>query len=571
MNHDDEQPEQQASPDEPTAAVPTGEPTAAVPTGEPTAAVPTAAVPTGEVGDPGGTWQPGAAASTPPIQPAHPGGQVPPVGGGSWQAPGDPGTWASTYPGGAPGQHPGPYAAPGYYPGAGAHAPAGGPGPYPGGPAGGPPPGSWGAPPWWDHGPGPWGQPHAPASTHPVGRLAVVAVVGAVVAAALGVVIGHAVWQPPPVSSSVGIALPGSGGSGSGGSGSGGSGSGGSGSGGPSNASAIAQRVSPALVDINTTLNYQNEQAAGTGMVLTSNGEVLTNNHVIESSTSISVTDIGNGKTYAASVVGYDRTKDVAVLQLKNASGLTTVTTGDSSSVRTGDQVVAIGNAGGVGGTPSVAGGAVTALNQSITASDQGDGTTEQLSGLIETDADIQPGDSGGPLVNTSGKVIGMDTAASAGFQFQPTGGSGVQGYSIPINEALSIVRQIESGTATSSVHLGPTPFLGVQVTAPGGSSGSGFGGFGGIGSGIGSGSGGSQSSAGAQILTVIPGQAAANAGLQAGDVITSVGGHTVTSVNDLAQIMLEEKVGATVPVVYTDTSGQQRTVSVTLGSGPPQ
>ncbi|MDA8057752.1 MAG: trypsin-like peptidase domain-containing protein, partial [Actinomycetota bacterium] len=291
-----------------------------------------------------------------------------------------------------------------------------------------------------------------------MGRFAVIAVVGAVVAATLGVVIGHAVWQPPPVSSSVGIALPGSGGSGGSGSGSGLGGSGASG--GPANAAAIAQRVSPGLVDINTTLNYQNEQAAGTGMVLTPNGEILTNNHVIESSTSISVTDIGNGRTYSAVVVGYDRLKDVAVLQLQNASGLTTVTTGNSSSVRVGEQVVGIGNAGGVGGSPSVAGGTVTALNQAITATDQGDGTSEQLSGLIESNADIQPGDSGGPLVTTAGKVVGMDTAASAGFQFQPTGGSGVQGYSIPINEALSIARKITSGASSSSVHIGPTAFL---------------------------------------------------------------------------------------------------------------
>ena len=169
------------------------------------------------------------------------------------------------------------------------------------------------------------------------------------------------------------------------------------------------------------------------GMVLTSKGEVLTNNHVIEGATSISVTDVGNGVTYGAKVVGYDRTSDVAVLQLEKASGLKTVSLGNSSGVRTGQPVVGIGNAGGTGGTPSYAGGRVTALNQSITASDQGDGTSEQLTGLIETNADIQPGDSGGPLVNSGGKVVGMDTAASAGFSFQQ-GGSLTQGYSIPID-----------------------------------------------------------------------------------------------------------------------------------------
>ena len=173
-------------------------------------------------------------------------------------------------------------------------------------------------------------------------------------------------------------------------------GSGSSNSSGPSDVNAIASKVDPGLVDINTTLGYQQEQAAGTGIVLSSNGVILTNNHVIDGATSISVTDIGNHKTYTASVVGYDRTKDIAVLQLHNASGLQTATLGNSSNASVGENVVGVGNAGGTGGTPSAAGGTVTALNQSITASDDGDGTSEQLSGLIETNADIQPGDSGG-------------------------------------------------------------------------------------------------------------------------------------------------------------------------------
>ena len=224
--------------------------------------------------------------------------------------------------------------------------------------------------------------------------------------------------------------------------------SGSSNSSGPSDVSAIASKVDPGLVDINTTLGYQQEQAAGTGIVLSSNGVVLTNNHVIDGATSISVTDVGNQKTYTASVVGYDRTQDIAVLQLHNASGLQTATLGNSSNASVGEHVVGIGNAGGTGGTPSAAGGTVTALNQSITASDDGDGTSEQLSGLIQTNADIQPGDSGGALVNTSGDVLGVDTAASAGFSFQTNGPvSGNQGFAIPINTALSIARTIEAGT----------------------------------------------------------------------------------------------------------------------------
>ena len=269
-----------------------------------------------------------------------------------------------------------------------------------------------------------------------------------------------------------GGAFGGSGNSGnSGNTGSGNSGS--SNSSGPSDVNAIASKVDPGLVDINTTLGYQQEQAAGTGIVLSSNGVILTNNHVIDGATSISVTDIGNKKTYTASVVGYDRTKDIAVLQLHNASGLQTATLGNSSNASVGEDVVGIGNAGGTGGTPSAAGGTVTALNQSITASDDGDGTSEQLSGLIETNADIQPGDSGGALVDTSGDVLGIDTAASAGFSFQSNDqSSGNQGYAIPIDTALSLARAIEAGSGSSTVHIGETAFLGVEINAQGSSSG---------------------------------------------------------------------------------------------------
>src|SRR6202034_1499007 len=145
--------------------------------------------------------------------------------------------------------------------------------------------------------------------------------------------------------------------------------------------SQIASRVDPGLVDVKSTLGYQDATALGTGIVLTSSGEVLTNNHVINGATSVSVTDIGNGKTYKATVVGYDESQDIAVLQLSGASGLTTATTGNSSTVSVGNSVVALGNAGGLGGTPSVAAGSVVALNQSITASDESSGSSEQLSG----------------------------------------------------------------------------------------------------------------------------------------------------------------------------------------------
>jgi S1-C subfamily serine protease len=335
-------------------------------------------------------------------------------------------------------------------------------------------------------------------------------------------------------------------------------------------ASEIAARVDPGLVDVVSTDSYQQATAAGTGIVLTSNGEVLTNNHVIDGATSIKVTDVGNGKTYTATVVGYDASHDVAVLQLQGASGLTTASLGDSSTVQAGDSVVALGNAGGKGGTPSVATGTVTALNQSITASDDGSGVSEQLTGLLETNADIQPGDSGGSLVNAYGQVIGMDTAASSGSQFPgqsgQSGQSAEQAYAIPIDEALSIAKQIEAGTTSADVHIGATAFLGVQLGSSGGSnSGSGFGSFPGFG-----GQGGSQgNTSGVAIDGTLSGSPAANAGLGQGDTITAVGGQTVSTAGDVAHALVKYHPGDSISMTWTDQYGQSQTSNLTLTTGP--
>jgi S1-C subfamily serine protease len=323
-----------------------------------------------------------------------------------------------------------------------------------------------------------------------------------------------------------------------------GSGSVSSASGGPSNASAIALRVDPGLVDVNTTLGYLSEEAAGTGIVLTSTGEVLTNNHVVDGATSIRVTDVGNGRVYTATVVGYDRSSDIAVLKLHDASALKVASLGDSSTVRRGEAVVGIGNAGGVGGTPSVAGGSVKALDQSITATEQDGGNPENLGGLIEVNAYIQAGDSGGPLVNTSGKVVGMDTAASVGFSFQTTG---TDGYAIPINSAVAIAKKIESGHSSPSVHIGPTGFLGVQVESS--QSGS--------------------SPSGAVIHEVLPGSPAASGGLVAGDVITSLAGAAVHSAPGLTSLMQLHHPGDRLKVGWTDSTGGRHAATLRLATGP--
>ena len=373
--------------------------------------------------------------------------------------------------------------------------------------------------------------------------------------------------------------------------------------------SQIAARVSPGLVDVVSTLGDQNAEAAGTGMVLTSTGQVLTNNHVINGATSISVTDIGNGKTYTATVVGYDKTKDIAVLQLQNASGLQTVNLGDSSTVTVGQNVVAIGNAEGKGGTPSVVTGSVTALNQSITAGDEGSSDSEQLSGLIQTNAPIQPGDSGGPLVNSAGQVVGIDTAASSASQTpsaqaatpgqsqqgqsqqgqsQQGQSTATQAFSIPIDEAETIAAQIEAGTSSSTVHIGATGFLGIEVSSSAstgtGGDGSGFGGNGnggygngngGYGNGFGSGYGyggygdGGSTTSGATIAGVLSGSPAAGSGLTAGDVITAVGGQSVTSSSQIQSILGAYHPGDKVSISWTDASGQSQTATVALASGP--
>lgn len=419
----------------------------------------------------------------------------------------------------------------------------------------------------------PPGPPAPPPPSRPQGRTALKASAAALVlvaAVVAGGAAGRLIW---PSSASANVASPptttptttpssGLGGSGAypfgGGSGTGSNGgSGAEGSGGPSDVSSIAAKVDSAVVDINVVFTYQGEEGAGTGIVLTSNGLVLTNNHVIDDATKISVTDVGNGKTYSATVVGYDNTHDVALIQLQGASGLTTAQIAGSAASM-GESVVAIGNAGGAGGTPTSAGGSVTALNQSITASDELDSSYEQLAGLIEVNANIESGDSGGPLVNSAGQVVGMDTAASQGsFDFSA---SGNQGFAIPISQALSIVKQIESGKGNSVVHVGATAFLGVMVQAtatPG---------LGGAGS--------SSSTDGAPICDestcIVSGGPAQKAGLQPGDIITSVGGTKVTSSAQLTHALVPDHPGQTVKVTYLDPTGTQKTANVVLASGPP-
>jgi S1-C subfamily serine protease len=330
---------------------------------------------------------------------------------------------------------------------------------------------------------------------------------------------------------------------------------------GPLDEQALAAKVDPAIVDVTSQLKYNNATAEGTGMVISPSGLVLTNNHVIDQATSVSATLVVSGKTYPAQVVGYDAADDVALLQLQGASGLKTITLGDSAQVKVGQAVLALGNAGGRGGLPSTAQGTVNALNRTIQASDNGARTQETLRGMIQTDAPIQEGDSGGPLVNSDGKVIGMNTAANAS-SFGPNS-RGAVGFAIPINHAVSLANQIAAGRASATVHIGLAGFLGINVAdanSPGDCAANG-GGFGG------GGFGGSPVSAGALICQVFPGTPADSAGLTSGDVITSINGKTVGSADTLTTLMAAAHPGDQLAITYVDANGGRHSASATLSA----
>jgi S1-C subfamily serine protease len=314
-------------------------------------------------------------------------------------------------------------------------------------------------------------------------------------------------------------------------------------------ADAVASKVEPAIVDIDTVIQgvRGNSRAAGTGIVLTSNGDVLTNNHVVQGSTSIKVTFPSSGKTYTATAVGVSPTADVALVHIKGVSRLSTASFADSSSLSVGQPVVAIGNALGQG-TPSVTQGTITALDQSITAGDPG-GSSEQLNGLIESDASISPGDSGGSLVNSSGQVIGMITAGSTEGYSQSTN----DGFAIPASNALDVINQIRSGHSSSTVIIGPSGYMGVEVTDVDSFAGRRLG---------------LNVSSGALVTGVVSGSPADRAGITQDSVITAVDGTAISSADDLGPAIQGHKPGQKIQVTWIDQSGTH-TASLTLASGP--
>ncbi|HLJ99596.1 MAG TPA: trypsin-like peptidase domain-containing protein [Streptosporangiaceae bacterium] len=352
------------------------------------------------------------------------------------------------------------------------------------------------------------------------------------------------------------------------------------------NKAEVERAVDPGLVDITARLKYDSETAEGTGMIVSADGLVLTNNHVIDNSTSISAQLVRSGRVYQAQVVGYDASADIALLRLVGARELPVVTFGNSSQLTVGTPVLALGNAEGRGGaTP--AGGLISALGRSIDASDQGSGTTEDLPDMEQTTAQIQQGDSGGALANNAGQVVGMITAANSASAHQ----GGTIGFAIPIDSARAIAQQIAEGQASTAVYIGVPGFLGVVVPASKSASphrqasdeqhfldtqrtepglnGPGDAACIDVSSQVSVPTRIAPATRGVLIVDIFCGTAVSQAGLVPGDVITSISGTPVTVPTSLGAALGKYHPGQTISLRWIDTGGTKHNTPIALGAGP--
>jgi len=309
--------------------------------------------------------------------------------------------------------------------------------------------------------------------------------------------------------------------------------------GGPVRASASESR---GVVRVVTRIGDENVELAATGIALTRSGVILTNNHVIAGGTSISVTETGKDGAHPATVLGYDIEADVALLQVTGVSNLEPAVVGSSSDLAIGEAVVAVGDAGGVGGPPVAAKGAVIGLDQTITAQNEVDGTSETLTGLVETSVSVVSGDSGGPLLDAAGQVVAIDTAGSSGLRVES---AGTVGFAIPISSALDIASEIRSGRSAIEVHIGPSALLGAGVIADAPVS-------------------------GAMVASVFAGTPVARVGIKAGDIIVSLGGVAVESSEALNTSIARYGPGAEVVIRWVDPAGTTHSATARLVPGPP-
>jgi len=326
----------------------------------------------------------------------------------------------------------------------------------------------------------------------------------------------------------------------------------------------VLAKVEPAVVSIDTTVytggtgdNSQLVEGAGSGMILTPTGEVLTNNHVVAGANTVTVTLFGQTKALTAHVIGTDPSQDVALVQIDGQHDLPTVHLGDSNTALVGDDVVAIGNALALQGGPTVTAGIVSAKNRSLSAQADFSNAMENLNGLLQTDAPINPGNSGGPLADSHGDVIGMNTAVAesgsgnapaqnigfaiaidsikpllVGLQHGGTGGvrGGVPAQPVSHTAYMGVVVENVTPQLAQQQHLTPT--------------------------------------SGAFVSGVSPGGPADKAGIKQGDVIVSIGGHSVSNVTQLVKEIRVHPPGTTVPVVIY-RGPTKMTVSVTLSNEP--
>ena len=303
----------------------------------------------------------------------------------------------------------------------------------------------------------------------------------------------------------------------------------------PGVAAAIAE---PAVVRLDTAVDYQGVIGLGTGIVLDPGGQVLTNFHVVQGADRITGTLAG--RSYPATLVGYDRGRDIAVIQLLGANGLPAAMIGDSNVLVPGEPIVALGNAMGSDAPLTREAGTVTGFGRTVTAEDTLTGTSDELVGLIEFAAPVRAGDSGGPLVNAAGQVVGVTTAASVNFRMGPGG----KGFAIPINDAMGVANQIRAGIPSDTVHIGPPVLLGVGVrTAP-------------------------RNEPGVYIQEVMRGGPAEQAGLMDGDILVVLDGVTLDSSNTLTTVLDRHYPGDVLDLTWIDRTGQARTGKAVLTPG---
>ena len=304
----------------------------------------------------------------------------------------------------------------------------------------------------------------------------------------------------------------------------------------------VADLVSPSVVVITTEQvvysqwswygQNQVESGAGSGVIISSDGYILTCAHVVDGASNITVT-IGD-KDYTATLVGEDTTSDIAVIKI-DANGLTPATVGDSDSLKVGQNVMAVGNPlGELGGT--VTGGMISALNRSVTI--QGSSSVNTMS-LIQMDASVSPGNSGGGLFNMNGELVGIVNAKSSSSDAEGLG------FAIPINDAIKVAQELlENGYVTGRPYLGIT-YLAVTDAQTASQLG--------------------VNAYGVYVVEVVKGGPAEKAGLQAGDRIVSVDGTEIASKDDLGTLMQKHAAGDTLSITIA-RDGQMQTVNVTLG-----